>query len=108
MTELYLAERFWPAGGLAELEAAASRLRGAARSRPAGSAVGYLGSLLVPSDEVVFCLFRAENPAAVVACNERAAVALDRVVACRGVPGEPTAAWSTPPAIRGDDRQANR
>lgn len=84
--ELYLAERFWPVGDHAEVEAAAGRQRSAASaSSAAGNAVWYVGSLLVPSDEVVFCLFRAETTAAVVAVNERADVALDRVVGCRGV-----------------------
>ncbi len=103
MTELYLAERFWPAGGLAELEAAAGRLRAAAGATTDWGAVGYLGSLLVPSDEVVFCLFRAETPAAVVAVNERAAVGLDRVVGCRGVPGESTTVWSSVARLKGSE-----
>lgn len=84
--ELYLVERFWPVGGPAELEEAAGRLRAAAGTG-AGHAVRYLGSLLVPSDETVFCLFRAESAGAVVALNTRATVAADRVVSCRGVTG---------------------
>ncbi len=84
--ELYLAERFWPVADHAELEAAAGRQRSAASaSSAAGNAVRYVGSLLVPSDEVVFSLFRAGTSAGVVAVNERAGVALDRVVGCRVV-----------------------
>lgn len=101
MTELYLVERFWPAGELAELEAAAGRLRAATSTSAGRNPVRYLGSLLVPTDEVVFCLFGAEHPAAVVAANERAAVALDRVVGCRGVAGESTGVWSNPPRLNG-------
>jgi hypothetical protein len=88
VSELYLAERFWPAGGLAELEAASRRLRAAAdRGNDTGEQVRYLGSVLVPSDEVVFCLFEAADVAGVRAVNERADVALDRIVGCHGVVG---------------------
>ncbi len=89
MTQLYLAERFWPkAGALAELEAAAGRLRAAAGRGDGGEQVRYLGSVLVPGDEVVFCLFEAADMEAVLALNERAEVGLDRVVGCRGVAGD--------------------
>ena len=90
MTGLYLTERYWPADGLAELAAAADRLNAAIGTAAGSDRTGCLGSLLVPSDEVVFCLFRAENPAAVIAMNERAGVGLDRVVACHGVAGAST------------------
>ncbi len=107
MTGLYLTECYWPAGGFPELAAATDRLRAATGSTSVGrGATGFLGSLLVPTDEVVFCLFRAQNPAAVTAVSERAGVGLDRVVACRGMAGASTG-WqgaARPAGITAADR----
>jgi hypothetical protein len=61
----------------AQLEALARRAdRVAAESR----AVRYLGSLVIPEDEVCFHVFEAPSLAALVQASSRAALAHDRVV----------------------------
>lgn len=51
---------------------------------PPGSQVSYLGSLLMPEDEVLLCLF-AGPEAEVRAVSERAGLPFERILACVGV-----------------------
>lgn len=51
---------------------------------PPGSQVAYLGSLLIPEDEVLLCLF-AGPEAEVRAVSERAGLPFERILACVGV-----------------------
>ncbi len=54
----FLAECYWPGVDVAQVDALARRLFAASRqSRDTGRYVAFLGSILVPSDETVFCLF---------------------------------------------------
>ena len=75
-----LVECFVPDVDRRDVEAAATRARAATRDqRAAGAAIEYLGAILLPSDEVVFHLFRSDSPAAVRAACERAQVEFERV-----------------------------
>ena len=51
---------------------------------PPGSQVSYLGSLLMPEDEVLLCLF-AGPEAEVRAVSERAGLPFERILACVGL-----------------------
>ncbi len=88
---------------------------------PLGSQVSYLGSLLMPEDEVLLCLF-AGPEAEVRAVSERAGLPFERILACIGVGwrtgreaavNEPGAAEALPapaaaPAPRGKDENSRR
>ena len=52
----------------------------------AGSAVGYLGSILFQDDELVLCLFDAPSPAAVRRIAERAGIPCERVMNSQWMP----------------------
>jgi hypothetical protein len=77
----YLVECFLPGVDRTAVELAADRSRRAASELcAAGTAVRYVGALLVPRDEVVLHLFRAESSAAVRDASHRAALTFERVV----------------------------
>lgn len=77
----FFVERYWP-GVTADLfHAAITRLEVAiAASIAAGVVMRHLGSTFVPDEESVFCVFEAADQAAVVALNERAGFAYDRLL----------------------------
>jgi Protein of unknown function (DUF4242) len=78
----YLVEGYWP--GLGELDgdkAARAARRTASRMRQADGELHYLGVLLIPGDEVAFCLFTAPSGAALDEAARRAGLPVDRVVA---------------------------
>jgi hypothetical protein len=81
---LFLVECYWPGVTPAGLAAADGRIR-----RVVGQAAGirYVGSVLVPADELVFRFFVGGSEAAVAAVNRCAAVLFDRVVAAVGYDG---------------------
>ena len=73
----YLAECLWP--GVTEADLAAVDAR--ARTTTSGASdVRYLGSRLVPSDEVVFCFFEGPSAEAVRAAAERAEIPFGRIL----------------------------
>ncbi len=56
-----------------------------------GSAVTWLGSIVLPADDACLCLFDAASEADVVAVNDRAGADIDRVAEAFLVrPGEPS------------------
>ena len=58
----YLVECYWPGVTKQKLAAAVERVQAAIElRRPHGRAPRLLGSILVPVDETVFCLFDAER-----------------------------------------------
>jgi len=60
----YLAECLWPGVGESDLRALDARTRECACTlADEGIAVRYLGSLLVPEDEIVMCFFRGSPDA---------------------------------------------
>ena len=77
----FLVERYWPGVTPETLEEAVTRLKEAtAEMTGEGMPVRYLGSIYVPGDEVVFCLFSGQSAEIVTRANERAGVQFDRVV----------------------------
>ena len=87
-TRQFLVECFVPDVDRRDVEAAATRARATTRDqRGDGAAIEYLGAILLPSDEVVFHLFRSDSPAAVRAACERAEVQFERVTEAVTVDG---------------------
>lgn len=73
---VYAAKCYWPGVTERELE---SRLADA-------GAIGYLGSLLFPDDDVVLCLFDAQSQASVKQASELVGIPCERVMASRWLP----------------------
>ena len=79
-TRSYLVESYWPGVSEDALAVAVSRANEAASQlRRKGSDVRFVGSILVPADETVFCLFEGSEPD-VRAVSERAGVPFERVL----------------------------
>lgn len=78
MASLFLVECFWPGVTRAQVEAANSRAREAALHRM-GSSLRFIGSLLVPGDEVVLFQFSAGSSEEVVRTSREAELPFDRV-----------------------------
>ena len=78
-----VAECLLPGLSRATAEALGRRVRQEIAGLP-GSQVSYLGSLLMPEDEVLLCLF-AGPEAEVRAVSERAGLPFERILACAGV-----------------------
>jgi hypothetical protein len=80
METTYLVECFWPGVTREAVEAANARARDrAALLRREGSSLRFLGSLLVPDDEVVFFQFRATSSEEVARASLEAQLPFDRV-----------------------------
>jgi hypothetical protein len=115
-----VAECLLPGLSRATAEALGRRVRQEIAGPP-GSQVSYLGSLLMPEDEVLLCLF-AGPEAEVRAVSERAGLPFERILACVGVGwrtgreaavNEPGAAEALPasaaaPAPRGKGENSRR
>jgi len=74
----YVAECFWSGVREADLDDLDARVR---ESVLAADAVRYLGSLLVPEDEVVFCFFDGPSAESVQAVAEQARIPFARILA---------------------------
>jgi hypothetical protein len=72
----YLAECLWPGVTKADLADLDARVR----ATVVGGEVRYLGSMLVPGDEVVFCFFEAPTVDAVEAVAGRAEIPFERIL----------------------------
>jgi hypothetical protein len=85
-TKGFVAECFWPGVREADIESADGRARLSAEALDReGQSVRYLGSLLFPSDEVVFFEFDAVSADAVRRASERAAIPFERIVESVGM-----------------------
>ena len=73
----YIVECYWPGVTQAAVDAADARAR---RHAAAPGDVRYLGSLIIPADEVVFFEFEASSAAQVRRASVAAALPFDRVV----------------------------
>jgi hypothetical protein len=80
VTTTFLVECFWP-GVTRELVEAANRRAHAQATASCceGASLRFLGSLLVPSDEVVFFQFIAASSAEVVRASREAELPFDRI-----------------------------
>ena len=70
---IFLVERYVDPAKTGEID---ERLRAV----PSDSGVVWLGSIVLEAEDSCLCLFRAESAADVVAANEVAAVAFERIV----------------------------
>jgi len=78
----FMAECFWPDMSEAKVQAAGTRAGHAARAASRdGDAVRYLGAILIPADEVAFCLFEASSAKLVQKISERAQIPFERILA---------------------------
>jgi hypothetical protein len=76
----YLVECYWPGVSEVKLAAATERVRTAASElRRHGRELRFVGSILVPTDETVFCLFDGLE-ADVRTVSEQAGVPFERVI----------------------------
>ncbi len=80
--DTYLVECFWPGATRELITAAGGRARNRATAlRREGLAVAFVGSMLMPADEVVFFLFTANSADDVIRTARAAALPFDRVSA---------------------------
>jgi hypothetical protein len=78
---IFMAECFWPGVTEQQLADAGERIRHAALALTAqGRACRFLGSILVPTDEIALCLFEAPSHAAACELDEAAALPSERVL----------------------------
>ena len=78
--EIFLVERYWPDVDVDELRRALPRLESAVMAmRSEGREVEYLGSILMPIDQVVFTLVAATDEKEIRQLNERAGLPVDRI-----------------------------
>jgi uncharacterized protein DUF4242 len=83
MRRTYLVECYWPGVTEQALNDARQRAEVAAGElRSAGRDVTLLCSVLVPSDEVAFCLFAGESRDGVEEASRRAELPFERVTEC--------------------------
>lgn len=81
-TATFLVERYLPRSAAADLAASVARTALVCRSsHPDGTAVRYLRSLYLPTDDTCFCLFEAVSADAVRAANSAARFPIDRITA---------------------------
>jgi hypothetical protein len=102
----FMAECFWP--GVTEQEVANASARAGRPFREPGSTgdfARYLGSILVPTDEIAFFLFEATSLEAATDANQRAEIPFERIleVVRRESPWQET---NLPPV--GERRRTNR
>jgi Protein of unknown function (DUF4242) len=84
----YVVECYWPGVSEEKLARAVLRVRKAANElRRQGGRVDFVGSILVPADETVFCLFDGVE-ADVRAASERAGVPFERVLESLRIDGK--------------------
>lgn len=79
---LFLAECYWPGVSATHLASADRRTRETLDkiNNSNGTAVQYAGSILIPTDELVFRLFVGGSVSLVEEVNLRAAIPVERVV----------------------------
>jgi len=86
---LYTAKCYWPGVDASEFDRVASPKLAAVSSGVGGSA--YLGSILLPRDELVLCLLESSSRSAVQVITDRAAIPCERII---------EAVWLAPPRRR--------
>jgi hypothetical protein len=94
----YLAECLWPGVTEADARAVDGRLRH--DTVASASDVQYFGYLLMPEDEVLFCVFRG-GLEEVRLVSEEGALPFERIVSCSAVGLLRCPSGKTAPSIRG-------
>ncbi len=83
----YVAECFWPGVTRVELEALDTRASlFAGRTSGSEQPVRYIGSMLMPEDEVVFCFFEGPSADAIAGAARGAQIPFARILASTGPP----------------------
>jgi hypothetical protein len=87
----YVAECFWPGVTQRELEVLDGRASLSASRASLGvsateQAVHYVGSMLMPEDEVVFCFFEGPSAEAIAGAARAAQIPFSRILASTGPP----------------------
>ncbi len=86
----YLVECYWPGVTSSALADAGIRVGAAARElRAPGHEIRFLGSLLLPTDEMAFCRFTSESAADVERISTLAQLPFHRVLECVELPADP-------------------
>lgn len=76
-----MAECFWPGVTRLMLQDAGRRGRLAAQTLSSRDAYArYVGSILVPADEIAFCLFEASSIETATEVSQRAAIPFERIL----------------------------
>jgi hypothetical protein len=73
----FMAECFWPGVSEQKVADAGERARSLATQ---GRSSRYVGSILVPSDEIALCLIEAPSEAAAAELGEQAAIPFERIL----------------------------
>ena len=77
----FMAECFWPGVTRLLVEDAGRRAGHAAqRFNSNGAFTQYVGTILVPADEIALCMFEAPSIDAATELNERAAIPFERIL----------------------------
>jgi hypothetical protein len=77
----FMAECFWPGVTAQKVADAGERLRHASQAIASdGGLARYLGSILVPSDEIALCLFEAASIDVATEVNRRALTPSERIL----------------------------
>lgn len=75
-----MVERYWPGLTEEKLRSALARvIQVSGQMRRAGMAVEYVSSTLVPTEEVVFCLFEGGSAEEIAEVNHRAQIPAERI-----------------------------
>ena len=84
----YLVECYWPGVSAEKLAAAVERAEQAADElRSQGRSLRFLGSILVPADEIVFCLFDGEETD-VRTVSQKAGLPFERILESLRIGGD--------------------
>ena len=76
-----MAECFWPGVTAQKVADTGERVRQAAAAiNPEGSFARYIGSILVPTDEIALCVFEAASLSAAAELNRQAAIPSERIL----------------------------
>jgi hypothetical protein len=78
----FLVECYWPGITAEELKRMEARIELAQRQMAGMAGTPYLGAILVPADEAVFCLYAAPTAEEVRQAAERADTPIDRIKEC--------------------------
>jgi hypothetical protein len=77
----FMAECFWPGVTVEKVADVGERIRQAACAiGPSARSGHYIGSILVPTDEIAFCLFEAPSKATAAQLNKQAGIPSERVL----------------------------
>jgi hypothetical protein len=77
---LFLVESYWPGVSAERVAAADAETQRALEVLGGGDQARYLGSMLVPEDELLLRLFAGGQPALISEANARAGIPVERVV----------------------------